>query len=222
MVNNLLRMILTLELLLLSMSCLAGRTISGEKSPAIRLKISLVGGSCVGKTNIICRLEGEDFLPNMPATWGIDFSFLKRHVHEVNGRQTPFTIWIWDMPGVMRLRDMARYRLQHSNGVMIVYDITRKESFEHAQWWFDAIKSSYPFLLPVVILVGNASDLARSDRQISRADAQAYADKNSMEYFEVSALKNQGVQEAFDALVSKALPQVLPNLSADFVIATND
>ena len=192
---------------------------SGHAATKKDLKLSLIGSSCVGKTNIIRQLEGQTFEPNMPATIGIEFTFLHRTIVAADGTKTPIRMWFWDMPGVNRLKEVAFYHLRNSHGVMLVYDINRRETFERAKDWFDAIRTSYPSLLSVLVLIGNGTDQAERDRQVSEEEGRAYAHKNGMAFFETSARKNQGLQEALGALLKRAVPLTLPQISGNFTIS---
>ena len=77
-----------------------------------------------------------------------------------------------------------------------MYDITRRESFEHLPRWLNEAKQNSANPNLVLMLIGNKADL-EGQRQVSKAEAQAFADSNNMLYAEFSAKNAGDVEQAF-------------------------
>ena len=102
---------------------------------------------------------------------------------------------IWDTAGEERFKNIQASYYKGANGILVVYDITNKESFEHLSSWLIEIekngnKNVYK------LLIGNKSDL-KDQRNISHEEGEEFAKINGLEFFETSAKENYQVQEAF-------------------------
>ena len=102
---------------------------------------------------------------------------------------------IWDTAGQERFKNIQASYYKGANGILVVYDITNRESFEHLNSWLIEIekngnKNVYK------LLIGNKSDLDES-REIKKEEGEEFASVNGMEFFETSAKTAYQVQEAF-------------------------
>ena len=102
---------------------------------------------------------------------------------------------IWDTAGQERFRAIQASYYKGANGILVVYDITERKSFDNLNSWLIEIekngnKNVYK------LLIGNKSDL-EEQRQISKEEGKEFAEINGMEFFETSAKENFQVQEAF-------------------------
>lgn len=94
---------------------------------------------------------------------------------------------------------MFRY-YRGASGALLVYDITRRDTFEHLDWWLDTIRT-YANSNVVIMLIGNKSDY-RSSRYVTTEEAKAFAMENGLYFIETSALSSENVELAFQALVN--------------------
>ena len=105
-------------------------------------------------------------------------------------------IKIWDTAGEERYRSLTKGFFKNGEGIIIVYDVTNKNSFESLKFWIDSIENNNNLenkIMPAVIL-GNKIDI--SNRQVNENEAQEFAKNRNYKYFEVSAKSGQGVDES--------------------------
>ena len=113
---------------------------------------------------------------------------------------------IWDTAGQERFKNIQASYYKGANGILVVYDITNKESFEHLNSWLIEIekngnKNVYK------LLIGNKSDL-EEQRAIKKEEGEEFASINGLEFFETSAKENYQVQEAFITLTRDIIKTV--------------
>ena len=113
---------------------------------------------------------------------------------------------IWDTAGQERFKNIQASYYKGANGILVVYDITNKESFEHLNSWLIEIekngnKNVYK------LLIGNKSDL-EEQRAIKKEEGEEFASINGLEFFETSAKANLQVQEAFITLTRDIIKTV--------------
>ena len=158
------------------------------------IKVGLLGDSSVGKTAICNSLMNIEFAEDMLSTIGSDR--LETKFPLKNGQNIKLVLW--DTAGQERFRSVALNALKAAQGVIIVFDVTNKASFENIGNWLQEIKDN--LANPNLVLFGNKADLP--DRQVTESDARKYAKKMNLEYFETSAKTKQGLNEGFSFLVN--------------------
>lgn len=140
---------------------LAGRASSssmarGEGSAALpTVKLVLVGDQSVGKSSLIARYTRGDFAGDTVATVGVEF-FSK--IVSVGGGHGDVRVQVWDTAGQERHRSLTKQVFRGARGVMIVYDITNRASFEALPMWLSEIKAEVHATC-CFMLVGNKYDL---------------------------------------------------------------
>ena len=155
------------------------------------VKFITVGDSSVGKSNIMLRFSRNTFDPGHQATLGIEFA--NKHLIYNN---TDYLIQIWDTAGQENFRSVTRGYYKSSAVAMVVYDITKEESFEHIKTWLNDCKELAPRTV-LLVLIGNKTDL-EEQRVISKERGEKLAKENNMIFFETSALNGNGIEEAFE------------------------
>jgi Ras-related protein Rab-11A len=159
-------------------------------------KIVLVGESGVGKTNLLSRFSRNEFNLESKATIGVEFD-TKRIEHEGEIIKAQ----IWDTAGQERFRAITSAYYKGAMGALLVYDISKRSSFQMLDRWLNEIKAhTEPDLN--IILVGNKSDLENL-REVTKEEAINYAKEHKIPFFETSALTSNNVEEVFkDLLIS--------------------
>jgi small GTP-binding protein len=153
-------------------------------------KFIVIGSSGVGKTAILKRLVDDAFTGDSQTTIGVEYVAA---TVPVDGR--PIKLQIWDTAGQERFRSIAKAYFRAALGVMLVFDLTDRKSFEDlSQWLTDVHSLCDPNA--IVTLIGNKMDL-ENQRVITVTEAQSFAQLHELTYLETSALGGNNIQEAF-------------------------
>eukprot|EP00164_Ancoracysta_twista_P002960 GFYU01003942.1.p1 GENE.GFYU01003942.1~~GFYU01003942.1.p1 ORF type:complete len:207 (-),score=54.24 GFYU01003942.1:606-1226(-) len=156
----------------------------------------MLGDSGVGKTSLLLRFADDTFTESHISTIGVDF---KIRTIMLDGKT--IKLQIWDTAGQERFRIITStyYRLAH--GIFVVFDVTRRDSFQNVKrWLFEIDKHAQKSVSKV--LVGTKIDLA-SKRVVDQPQAKEFADKLDLPYIETSAKSNENVEKAFLLLASE-------------------
>lgn len=159
------------------------------------LKFLLVGDSDVGKQEILSGLE--DGSAESPFCGSYAY---KTTTILLDGKRVK--LQLWDTSGQGRFCTIIRSYSRGAQGVLIVYDITNKWSFDGVDRWLKEVEDHAPGVPKV--LIGNRLHF-EFKRQVNTRDAEQYAIKNQMAFFEVSSLCNFNIRESFCELSRRAL-----------------
>lgn len=160
-----------------------------------KCQILVIGNSEVGKTSLLIRYTKNHFTMQHLATIGID-NFTKDE--EINGVKV--RIKVWDTAGQERYKSLASSFFRNVEGIILVFDVSNKESFDDLKIWLDSIKSNVGSDNKVKkIIIGNKIDL---EREVTKEEAEIFCKKLNIEYYETSAKENVNVREAFLKLVN--------------------
>lgn len=158
-------------------------------------KYIIIGDMGVGKSCLLHQFTDKKFLADSPHTIGVEFG---TRLIEINGKH--IKLQVWDTAGQERFRAVTRSYYRGAAGAIMVYDITRRATFNHiASWLADARNLTNPHT--VLMLVGNKADLddgtAGSAREVTFDEAQRFAQSNGLLFLEASAKTGRNVEEAF-------------------------
>ncbi|MBW0471206.1 hypothetical protein O181_010921 [Austropuccinia psidii MF-1] len=173
-----------------------------SNDPPKTLKLLLIGSSSVGKSSLLLRFTDEVFLSaeEASATIGVDFK-----VKMINRRGKRYKLSIWDTAGQERFRTLTSSYYRGAHGVLLVYDVTNRESFESLPSWFSELDTFTHAPHDVVrAIVGNKVDKDYS-RSVSTEEGRAFATDNHAMFFETSVKTKKGVEEVFEAVVDKII-----------------
>jgi len=163
----------------------------GNQPPYKNLfKYIIVGDTAVGKSCLLLQFTDKRFQPVHDLTIGVEFG--SRTV-TINGH--PIKLQIWDTAGQEKFRSITRSYYRGAAGALLVYDITRRETFSHLTIWLEDCRK-YSSSDITIILIGNKCDL-ETQRQVSQEEAQAFATKHGLVFLETSAKTAHNVDQAF-------------------------
>ena len=162
-----------------------------------KISIFTLGNSQVGKTCFILRYTKNTFNNTYISTIGIDF--LAKDTSLPNGEK--YKVLFYDTAGQEKYRSIAFNLMKGAEGIILMYDITKRNTFESITEWVQSIKEAKGDNFPVV-LIGNKCDL-KEKREISREEGENEAQKNGFLFFETSNKDGTNVEEATLALISK-------------------
>ncbi|CAJ0943060.1 unnamed protein product, partial [Mesorhabditis belari] len=169
----------------------------GEK-PITTLKILIIGESGVGKSSLMLRFVDDTFDPEQAATIGVDFRVTSMLV---DGNRVKLAIW--DTAGQERFRTLTPSYYRGAQGVICVYDVTSRSSFEKLEHWFSEVDTYTTKGDAVKMVVANKIDMA--GREVSREEGIKFAKRHRTLFIEASAKTKEGVQCAFEELIEKIL-----------------
>ena len=162
----------------------------------ILFKIILVGDTSVGKTNIISKYIKNLFQEDFSATIGVEFSHKQFLVdnHKIKAQ-------IWDTAGQERYKAITKAYYKGAKGAFIVYDITRKETFDDIDKWRNELISSCNQEI-TIMLIGNKCDL-EDLRQITKEQGEEKAKSFGFSFIETSALSGENLENGFEMLIKE-------------------
>ncbi|GAA5955611.1 hypothetical protein JCM3765_001800 [Sporobolomyces pararoseus] len=162
-------------------------------------KLVLLGESAVGKSSLVLQFVKGQFDDFRESTIGA--AFLTQTVQrEKDGNYIKFELW--DTAGQERYKSLAPMYYRSSHAAVVVYDITSSASLEKARSWIAELhRQADPSIL--IYLAGNKLDLADGQRQVSKEEAEKFAQEEGLLWSEVSAKTGQGIKEIFQTIAEK-------------------
>ena len=169
-------------------------------------KLVFIGDSGVGKTCIISRFLKGTFDDNQQTTDGA--SYASKSI-DVNGKS--LVLDIWDTAGQERYKSLTKFFYKGAKMAILVYDITRKESFDNIKsFWYNQIKE-YGDEGILLGIAGNKSD-KYDEEAVPEEEAREYAKSIGAVFQLTSAQNNSGINELFKSMGAKYLD---PNAKVD-------
>ena len=161
-------------------------------------KVVLVGESGVGKTSIITQFIDQTFQEDQQSTTGGTFS-TKSVVCE-GGKILKFEIW--DTAGQEKYRSLTTMFYKDANAAVMVYDVTRKESFDEIKnYWSNQIKENSPENI-ILVIAGNKSDLIEQET-VDEEEARNFAKELNAIFISTSAKSSEGINSLFEEIAKK-------------------
>ncbi|KAI9160568.1 hypothetical protein LWI28_009503 [Acer negundo] len=157
-------------------------------------KVVLIGDSAVGKSQLLARFARNEFSVDSKATIGVEFQTKTLSIDNKTVKAQ-----IWDTAGQERAVTSAYYR--GAVGAMLVYDMTKRQSFDHMARWLEELRGHADKNI-VIMLIGNKCDLG-SLRAVPTEDAQEFAQRENLFFMETSALEATNVETAFLTILSE-------------------
>lgn len=156
----------------------------------MQIKLLMIGDSGVGKTCLLLRYANDSFSPTFITTIGIDFK-----IKNIELDNKKVKLQIWDTAGQERFRTITTSYFRGAQGILLVYDVTDRSSFQSIRNWVGQIQQHADVHVNK-ILIGNKCDVS-DDRAVSTEEGQALADEYGVQFFETSAKNNINVENGF-------------------------
>jgi len=172
-------------------------------------KYIIIGDMGVGKSCLLHQFTENKFVPDSPHTIGVEFG---TRIVEVMGKK--IKLQIWDTAGQERFRAVTRSYYRGAAGALLVYDITRRITYNHlTSWLTDARNLTNPNT--VIMLIGNKKDL-EAQRDVTYEEAAQFAKENGLIFVESSAKTGENVEEAFLKTAKLIFQSVQDGNAVDF------
>ncbi|KAI4370412.1 hypothetical protein MLD38_018766 [Melastoma candidum] len=159
-------------------------------------KIVIIGDSAVGKSNLLSRYARNEFNPNSKATIGVEFQTQSLYIDRKEVKAQ-----IWDTAGQERFRAVTSAYYRGAVGALLVYDISRRTTFESIGRWLDELKTHCDTTVSRM-LVGNKCDL-ESIRDVTVEEGKNLAESEGLFFMETSALDSTNVKAAFEVVIKE-------------------
>ena len=161
-----------------------------------QFKIILLGESGVGKTSILSCYMEEKFKSDRPCTINADFKIKSLKIDQ----STSVKLTIWDTAGQERYKSLTRHYFKDAHGVILIYDVADRRSFEGLDKWLEEIKNNMLKDGVSIILIGNKIDLPF--RNVTKEEGESFANKNDLLYLETSSKEGTNIEKVFE-MISK-------------------
>ena len=174
--------------------------------PFFSFKILFLGGIGVGKTSIINRYVKNIFNNDQVPTIGIDY-----RTKTVTYHSKKIKLKIFDTSGQERFHTLTKNYYQGADGIIMVFDLKRIETFEELSYWMEEINKNFDKNNIGLILVGNKNDGDLEERKISYEQGNKIAELYNFIYIETSAITNDNIKECFDLMVQTLFDKNVKN-----------
>eukprot|EP00933_Yihiella_yeosuensis_P045093 TRINITY_DN40409_c0_g1_i1.p1 TRINITY_DN40409_c0_g1~~TRINITY_DN40409_c0_g1_i1.p1 ORF type:complete len:215 (-),score=57.29 TRINITY_DN40409_c0_g1_i1:95-739(-) len=161
-------------------------------------KLVLIGDSGAGKSSLLLRFADDAFTDSYITTIGVDFRFKTIQVEKKT-----IKLQIWDTAGQERFRTITSAYYRGADGIILVYDICDRESFNNIDSWLNEVQR-YQTDGTCKIIIGNKCDMS-SDRQVTPEEAKKKAEDLGLAFIECSAKDATNVEAAFDILSAELI-----------------
>jgi len=156
----------------------------------ILFKYIIIGPSGVGKSCLLLQFTDKRFHTDHDLTIGVEFG---ARIVTIDGKQ--IKLQIWDTAGQESFRSITRSYYRGAHGALLVYDITRRETFNHLKGWLTEVREHSNKEM-VIMLIGNKNDLEHK-RAVTYEEGKKFAEENGLIFNETSAKTAQNVEDAF-------------------------
>ena len=179
---------------------------------AERINIIALGNNAVGKTCFILKYTDNFYNDKYLATIGVDFKV--KSIQLPHGKE--YKIYFYDTAGQERFRSISLNIIKYADGIILMYDITNKETFNSISSWMKSIMEIKENNFPIVI-IGNKCDLEH-ERIISKQEGEELAKSYNLNFYETSNKVGINVEESCQDLINQILKQKEENNDENYSI----
>ena len=116
---------------------------------------------------------------------------------------------IYDTAGQERFKNIVKHYYKGANGVLLIFDITKRDTFEKLDYWLTDLQENSDNLDYLFIyLIGNKNDL-EAERKVSTEEANKFAQEKNLSYIEVSAKTGFNIKKLFDETIKRNLEKII-------------
>ena len=169
-----------------------------NKKKGEAIKILTLGSGAVGKTSFIMKFTENYFHENYIVTIGFEFQTKK-----VKFQEKTYTVFFYDTAGQERYKSLSVSLYKKADGIILMYDITKRETYEDIPEWMENIKENKGLEYPI-LLIGNKCDLEEK-REISKEEGETLSKKYNLSFFETSNKEGINVQEVGMELIKRII-----------------
>jgi len=161
----------------------------------ILFKLIIIGDSGVGKSNILSRWITGKYSQNIMATVNVEFASKS---FECEGKIVK--LQLWDTAGQERYKAITRQYYRGAHGAVVVYDVTKANTYTHVTQWLEDIKEFSQNEHIQILLIGNKIDLD-DQKAVDTQEALEFSKKHSINYLETSALDGSNCAKAMQMIL---------------------
>merc|ERR1712151_513219 len=177
---------------------------SRDMSYAYLFKYIIIGDTGVGKSCLLLQFTDKRFRPDHDLTIGVEFG---ARLISIDNKQ--IKLQIWDTAGQEAFRSITRSYYRGASGALLVYDISRRDTFNHLTRWLEEARQNANSNM-AIMLIGNKCDLER--REVSFEEGEKFAREHGLIFCETSAKTAQNVEEAFVQTAKKIYENIQNNV----------
>jgi small GTP-binding protein len=174
-----------------------------------RFKVILAGDESVGKTSTILRFIQNTFSEMYKPTLGFQISVKNLKYLTPANEEISVVMSLWDVAGQGQFAVVRKGYYQGTDGVLLLFDLTRRKTFDNAKAWADEIRAVVPAV--PILLVGNKVDLP-NHAVLPQEWARASTEQNFVGYAIISAATGRGVDDVFKGIANCIIEKISPSL----------
>ncbi len=179
---------------------------SNKQEKIDKINIITLGNSSVGKTSLIQRYVDQKFTDTL-ATIGFD----TKQKTKILSNGEKLKVFFYDTSGQEKYNSLSFNYIKNSHGVLLMYDISKKESFLKIEDWLKSIFEHKNKDFPVLLL-GNKCDL-EEEREVTKEEGNQLAKEHNLNFYETSNKDNINIDKAISELVE----MIYKSLGKEFI-----